>query len=65
LLGQKTKFISKQKLVEHSDSDLSDQIPAHLRNLPIPQFWKAFTLKNDTVPMLDPDTGCYKESSKA
>ncbi|KAK4518755.1 phosphatidate cytidylyltransferase [Mucor velutinosus] len=48
-----------QKIMEHTGADLADQIPAHLRNLQIPDYWKAFTLKNDTVPMLSPDTPCY------
>lgn len=50
--------------MEHTSDDLADQIPAHLRNLKIPDYWKAFTLKNDTIPMLSPDTPCYRSSKK-
>ncbi|KAL7313445.1 hypothetical protein PS15m_007194 [Mucor circinelloides] len=53
-----------QKIMEHTSDDLADQIPAHLRNLKIPDYWKAFTLKNDTIPMLSPDTPCYRSSKK-
>ncbi|GAA5815699.1 hypothetical protein MFLAVUS_009213 [Mucor flavus] len=51
-----------KKLVHHTDDDLNDQIPAHLRNLPVPEFWKAFSLKNDTIPMITPDTPCFSKS---
>ncbi|KAG2227142.1 hypothetical protein INT45_003872, partial [Circinella minor] len=42
----------------HTDKELSHNVPAHLRNLPIPSFWKAFTLGNNTVPMMDPSSPC-------
>ncbi|KAI9492900.1 hypothetical protein BDB00DRAFT_826081 [Zychaea mexicana] len=42
----------------HTDKDLMGNTPAHLRNLPIPSFWKAFTLANDTIPMMDPSAAC-------
>ncbi|KAI8148370.1 hypothetical protein BJV82DRAFT_653504 [Fennellomyces sp. T-0311] len=42
----------------HTNKELGHEVPAHLRNLPIPDFWKAFTLLNDTVPMMDPNAPC-------
>ncbi|KAG0169402.1 hypothetical protein DFQ30_003675 [Apophysomyces sp. BC1015] len=42
----------------HTDNDLTEYVPAHLRNLPIPPYWKAFTLRNETVPMMNPDASC-------
>ncbi|KAI8638573.1 hypothetical protein BD408DRAFT_446651 [Parasitella parasitica] len=53
-----------QKIMEHTSDDLADQIPAHLRNLKIPDYWKVFTLKNDTIPMLSPDTPCYRSKKQ-
>ncbi|KAL0075829.1 secreted cell wall surface anchor family protein [Phycomyces blakesleeanus] len=40
------------------EEDLDNAVPAHLRNLSIPPFWRAFTLKNNTQPMMDPSTPC-------
>lgn len=58
--GTLTTYIhlSIQKYDFYTDQDLTDNVPAHLRNLPIPQFWKAFKLANDTVPMMDPNVPC-------
>ena len=42
----------------HTDKELEHNIPAQLRNLPIPSFWKAFTLGNNTVTMMDPSSPC-------
>ncbi|KAI9270771.1 hypothetical protein BDA99DRAFT_534876 [Phascolomyces articulosus] len=42
----------------HTDKNLMSNVPAQLRNLPIPNFWKAFTLGKNTVPMMDPYTPC-------
>lgn len=42
----------------YTRDELIGNVPAHLRNLPIPSFWKAFTLRNETVPMMDPSTPC-------
>lgn len=54
-----------KKIAKHTSNDLYDQVPAHLRNLPIPEYWKAFVLKNDTVPMISPDSPCFKRTSEA
>ncbi|KAI8981741.1 hypothetical protein BDF20DRAFT_911996 [Mycotypha africana] len=60
-----TKFGSfvPQKTVDYVTSDLHNQIPPHWRQLPIPQFWKGFTLRNDTVPMFNPDTACTRNAA--
>ncbi|RCH80645.1 hypothetical protein CU098_001456, partial [Rhizopus stolonifer] len=47
-----------KKLIKHTDEDLQDQVPAHLRNLHIPSYWKAFTLKNNTMSMISPHLPC-------
>ncbi|RCI02192.1 hypothetical protein CU098_002105, partial [Rhizopus stolonifer] len=39
--------------------DLSNEIPAQFRNLEIPDYWKVFTLKNDTISMISPETPCF------
>ncbi|KAI7901062.1 uncharacterized protein BX663DRAFT_476136 [Cokeromyces recurvatus] len=48
-----------QDTAQYTDNDLNNQIPAQFRNLYIPNFWRAFVLKNDTIPMLDPEIPCY------
>ncbi|KAI9471792.1 MAG: hypothetical protein EXX96DRAFT_581624 [Benjaminiella poitrasii] len=59
--GVYTRYGSKipERIAKYTESDLNDQIPAQLRNLYIPNFWKAFNLKNDTIPMIDPAAPCY------
>ncbi|KAI8983904.1 hypothetical protein BDB01DRAFT_897012 [Pilobolus umbonatus] len=46
-------------IVSHTSEQLAPYIPHSLRDLPIPSFWKAFTLRNDTIPMLSPETPCF------
>ncbi|KAI9311076.1 hypothetical protein BX666DRAFT_2032345 [Dichotomocladium elegans] len=48
----------------YSDKNLLDNVPANLRYLPIPDYWKAFTLANNTQPMLRPDLPCYHSSPR-
>ncbi|CDS09528.1 hypothetical protein LRAMOSA10888 [Lichtheimia ramosa] len=43
----------------YTNEPLIDNVPANMRNLPIPEFWKAFTLHNSTIPMMNPETPCY------
>ena len=50
--------------MQHTNNDLANQIPAHLRNLKVPDYWKVFTLKNDTIPMISPDTPCYNSKKQ-
>ncbi|ORY93492.1 hypothetical protein BCR43DRAFT_478609 [Syncephalastrum racemosum] len=63
--GVYTRFGSKipKKFDYYTREDLTGNIPAHLRNLPIPNFWKAFKLANETEPMQDPSTPCYPSYS--
>ncbi|KAG2199680.1 hypothetical protein INT46_006305 [Mucor plumbeus] len=53
-----------QRIMQHTNNDLANQIPAHLRNLKVPDYWKVFTLKNDTIPMISPDTPCYNSKKQ-
>ncbi|KAG0940709.1 hypothetical protein G6F57_011348 [Rhizopus arrhizus] len=48
-----------KKTQSHTTQDLHNEIPAPLRDLPIPDYWKVFTLKNNTVPMISPDMPCF------
>ncbi|ORE10456.1 hypothetical protein BCV72DRAFT_247524 [Rhizopus microsporus var. microsporus] len=48
-----------KRVHKHITKDLYNEIPAALRNLPVPSFWRAFTLKNNTVPMISPETPCF------
>ncbi|KAI9252666.1 hypothetical protein BY458DRAFT_582225 [Sporodiniella umbellata] len=43
----------------YATQDLSSEIPAQFRDLQIPDYWKVFTLKRNTVPMISPDTACF------
>ncbi|KAI8365720.1 hypothetical protein BD560DRAFT_332413 [Blakeslea trispora] len=47
-----------KKLFQYTKNDLYDQIPSHLRFLPVLKYWKAFTLQHDTVAMVDPTLPC-------
>ncbi|KAI7869998.1 hypothetical protein BDF14DRAFT_1778255 [Spinellus fusiger] len=38
------------------DQDMA--VPAHIRNLHIPPYWKAYTLRNNEVPMTSPMADC-------
>lgn len=58
-LRSKLTIIYLQKVHKHITKDLYNEIPAALRNLPVPSFWRAFTLKNNTVPMISPETPCF------
>ncbi|KAI8086281.1 uncharacterized protein BX664DRAFT_335414 [Halteromyces radiatus] len=42
-----------------TDRHLIKYVPEDLQDLEIPDFWKAFTLRNNTVPMIPPETECY------
>ncbi|KAI8072506.1 hypothetical protein BC940DRAFT_316651 [Gongronella butleri] len=42
-----------------TDDNLRSQVPQALRKLRIPEYWRAFTLRNNTVPMMDPNTPCF------
>ncbi|CAO3633367.1 unnamed protein product [Cunninghamella blakesleeana] len=60
-----TRFGGKipERVDYYTKDSLDERIPAQLRDLEFPTFWKAFTLKDNTVPMLDPNTKCFDDKS--
>ncbi|KAI9306034.1 hypothetical protein BJ944DRAFT_160658 [Cunninghamella echinulata] len=48
-----------QRFDFYSKDSLEDSIPPSLRDLEFPEFWRAFVLKNNTVPMMDPNSNCF------
>ncbi|KAI8343100.1 hypothetical protein BC941DRAFT_458720 [Chlamydoabsidia padenii] len=51
-IPQTQKFRTTRKLIQN--------VPEHLRQMPFPDYWKAFTLRNGTVPMISPTLGCFR-----
>ncbi|ORZ13516.1 hypothetical protein BCR42DRAFT_467162 [Absidia repens] len=45
------KHPKSRKLIQH--------VPEELRRLPVLDYWKAFTLRNATVPMISPEAPCF------
>ncbi|CAO3674863.1 unnamed protein product [Rhizopus stolonifer] len=52
--------IPKKMLVKNNGAS-NVLLPFLLGSLPIPDFYKAFRLKNNTTPMLSPDMPCYSQ----
>ncbi|ORX54626.1 hypothetical protein DM01DRAFT_1305304, partial [Hesseltinella vesiculosa] len=44
----------------HTRQNVMSRLPPALRQLEVPDYWRGFTLRNNTVPMVDPTMPCYK-----